>query len=62
MKVKRNKWVSRKFVIAVGVIVISSVIFVCSAKLAGTEYAAIVIAVVGLYSGSNAYQKKVMGE
>lgn len=56
-----KKYVGRKFLLALLVIFITTYVFILTDKLDGTEFAAILIAVIGLYSGSNVYQKKSLG-
>ena len=51
----------RKFVLALLIWYTATMVFILTDKLAGTEFAAILIAVLGLYGGSNVYQKKVLG-
>jgi hypothetical protein len=52
----------RKFFLAILIWFTSSMIFILTDKLGGTEFASIMIGTLGLYGGSNVYQKKVLGE
>jgi hypothetical protein len=52
----------RKFVLALLVWFTSSMIFILTNKLGGTEYASIMLGTLALYNGTNAYQKKILGE
>ncbi len=52
----------RKFVLALLIWYTTTIVFVLTNKLAGAEFAAILIATLGLYGGSNVYNKKVQGD
>lgn len=52
----------RKFILSLLVWYTTTMVFILTDKLAGTEFATILIATLGLYGGSNVYQKKVLGD
>lgn len=52
----------RKFVLALLIWYTTTIVFVLTSKLSSTEFAAIMIATLGLYGGSNVYNKKVQGD